>query len=762
MVCFSYPALLSREEEFEALCKSCAAAPPSEGGPQLVSCECRLCKRQLKVHRDGHRDYCPKCESDELLQMRLEKEIRRQGSPPPSLSDRTDAMLRGIRLLMVHHDMPSCLIPRLCEQLGAHLNSAPDEEVWLKRVKFLLAAPLAGYLGCEAPAPPDISFQARGHVRSWLRNRMAVFNRKNTHLWFSWFQTKRCTLECSDDFVEETYKDHLKALTSPDLGDEEQIDRIFSDGTFLRVLAKTRDGIKRKLDRDHWLDRTPSKNACYEYVRGQGGQQAFLRDLSGLFDASVGYPELSKMIIIPHLSGRGGLRHHIQAEVREPFGSGDWKTLESQVPLGRPGAKIQIVLEPLKGRVISKGPAVLYSRCRPLQKAMHKTLRHMPCFKLIGGPFSPTDVCPLRTGYQPGDGWLSIDYKAATDNLSWKYSRRILRYITEGLPFATVAMALECLGPHDLWYPHPDLPGEFYFGGTQTSGQLMGSILSFPVLCLANLGVYLANMSHRQCGWRDYRRLSAVLVNGDDMLYVGSEADYANHTALGASIGLSMSVGKAYWHPVYANINSTSVHCKLSNADSTPWLIPFLNTGLFYGAHKVQRKANSAAPHNGGVVDSLAGNLNLILEGALPGRQAEILSRFLSLHADHIRVETRFYSRKSCFSRNLFLPVSLGGLGILPPPGFKFRITTLQRRLARSYRDKHTLSFEHSRPYPEGYVPDQFSPEADKPWFARDPREREVMRLGGLENTRLLRRGAIRALAGGLRFFTDLSGVMLE
>jgi len=272
-------------------------------------------------------------------------------------------------------------------------------------------------------------------------------------------------------------------------------------------------------------------------------------------------------------------------------------------------------------------------------------------------------------------------------------------------------------------------------------------------------------MSYRQEDWSDSRRLSSVLVNGDDMLYVGSRSDYTSHTKLGGSIGLKMSVGKAYWHPVYANINSTSVHCDLANPKSTPWLIPFLNTGLYFGAHKVQRKSNAESHHEDAQVDSLAGNLNLILEGSLPGRQGDLLSSFLrrKSHARHVRKETRVFSRNSLFSRNLFLPISLGGMGILPPPGFKYRLTTFQRRLASAECGKRNFNrfaqLHSGAPYPDLFPISKVERVLDRPWYKEVPLDREVARVGSLEGCRPILRRTLKGFLSGVYSFTDTAGV---
>jgi hypothetical protein len=80
-----------------------------------------------------------------------------------------------------------------------------------------------------------------------------------------------------------------------------------------------------------------------------------------------------------------------------------------------------------------------------------------------------------------------------------------------------------------MTYPRDKETGTQVEPGLMKRGQLMGSILSFPILCLANLGLYLRVTQESQRNWTDKQRLDAVLVNGDDMLYVASPDLFYKH-----------------------------------------------------------------------------------------------------------------------------------------------------------------------------------------------------------------------------------------
>jgi hypothetical protein len=229
---------------------------------------------------------------------------------------------------------------------------------------------------------------------------------------------------------------------------------------------------------------------------------------------------------------------------------------------------------------------------------------------------------------------------------------------------------------------------------TQRNGQLMGSILSFPILCLANLGLYL---SANEISLRDpetrREKLKKVLVNGDDMLYVATEKAFKRHAVVGERIGLVMSPGKAYWHRRYANVNSVSADFDFNNQGS-PFKIPFLNVGLLVGRHKVLGTTESEDDLDliegfpfSSVVDTL-------LEGALPGKEVDILKIYLSWHRKSITRELK--------GRNLFLPTSVGGLGQHAPEGFTYRVTREQLRIAHAILADRPYLVSAQRPLPSG------------------------------------------------------------
>lgn len=724
----------------------------------------------------------------------------------------TSALCEGMSTVLCQHsdgDKQKILISQMEEQFHSYLDSASTERLWCKRAKYLLSYPLALFLGNELPPAPDCAFSPTGFLRRWMRQRLISRNQKNVHLWYSWLQVKRSALPLSEDYVDGCYQDHFDLLSKPEtdghlfkttsgfISDTEARDRtiaaIFKNPVFSTLL----DSIAENLfeDSESFMDlenafqeHNPKGSACFTHTRSQGGQYEALLAMTSY---TIGFSrlELSSMTDFPVVYGKYGVHYNRVIETFEPSGSEEWLDLLDRIPSsGVHSATIQAVLEPLKCRVISKGPALEYYRMKPLQKKLHTLLRHMPAFRLIGQEFCGTMLIDLvnNTFAKDNDGigsyidrdsakWLSVDYSAATDNLSWVYSSQILRRILSRLPDSYMEEALSVLGPHDLHYPTTKVveksPGCYTLGrtiqmkGRQVRGQLMGSILSFPILCLANLGLYLA-VTNRT----DKRSLDSVLINGDDMLYIGDQKLFNKHTLWGGFIGLEMSVGKAYHSSWYANVNSTSVCYSLNREDSNPVTVPYFPSGLFLDRHKVQEnkddnvkkeKKNKNKNENIEEVElvdddevnisinknlnsfirrtlpnlhypdyfgSVITNINLILSGTLYRKRPKVLGDYLQLHKDKINAERLcpiiLRGKRVLYLRNLFTPISLGGYGVKCPIGFnkyteKGRNSTpLDRIFAGAQLRSSSCPFS---PHPLCGVPvDKHLPFKVRPWLKTD------------------------------------------
>jgi len=198
------------------------------------------------------------------------------------------------------------------------------------------------------------------------------------------------------------------------------------------------------------------------------------------------------------------------------------------------------------------------------------------------------------------------------------------------------------------------------------------------------------------------------------MLYIGSQAEWELHAILGKRIGLEMSVGKAYIHPRYANVNSTSVDLDLRKG-GTPTEIKFLNVGLLVGRHKVLGKVGSDDEVTKSPVSSV---IDEVIRGSLPGKQADLFKYYCSMHSKELK--------KECRGRNLFIPKVLGGMGVQPILGIETNVSPSQLYVAEKLMIDGGLS-PIIRPMPNGFfIRRSLNRTADPIHLAQEGEEIEV------------------------------------
>jgi hypothetical protein len=177
---------------------------------------------------------------------------------------------------------------------------------------------------------------------------------------------------------------------------------------------------------------------------------------------------------------------------------------------------------------------------KPFQQALWESLDSFKQFK-------PTHGLNLQSCYdllgeiKDDEMILSGDYESATDNLHMDFSNAILEGILSQISHEpTKAWARYENGKHILNYPAwtQIQPLE------QSNGQLMGSLLSFPLLCIANdVLTSLAGIKRK-------------IINGDDLLCFATEGQYRNWTTFGKLCGLEPSIGKNFRSKVFGTFNS--------------------------------------------------------------------------------------------------------------------------------------------------------------------------------------------------------------
>jgi hypothetical protein len=193
----------------------------------------------------------------------------------------------------------------------------------------------------------------------------------------------------------------------------------------------------------------------------------------------------------------------------------------------------------LGARMITVGEAE--NRClKPLQIAMWEALGAYDCFKATHGADLESCFSPMGSP-KDDEKLLSGDYKSATDYLNSDLSNAMLDGILSQIDHEpTRRWARWENSPHLIEYP--DWTG--LDPVLQKNGQLMGSLLSFPLLCLIN------KLVCELSGFRKY------MINGDDLLAFATDEQLENWKQIGGLCGLKPSIGKSYFLRNFGTFNS--------------------------------------------------------------------------------------------------------------------------------------------------------------------------------------------------------------
>lgn len=208
-----------------------------------------------------------------------------------------------------------------------------------------------------------------------------------------------------------------------------------------------------------------------------------------------------------------------------------------------PVANLMVVQSAGKPRPLTK-----FSAMELLLKPLHKTIYDRLSRTRWVCRGEPTDEVLKRAGFRSGGTLVSGDYKSATDNLPLEVTECILDVILENavsVPDSVKEHARKVLRPLlvDLEAGH-----EFEIN----RGQMMGSFLSFPLLCLQNY--FCFEWARKGAG---LERMP-LLINGDDILFeTWSESFPEEWMNVVGKLGLEVERTKTSVSNDYGSLNST-------------------------------------------------------------------------------------------------------------------------------------------------------------------------------------------------------------
>jgi len=212
-----------------------------------------------------------------------------------------------------------------------------------------------------------------------------------------------------------------------------------------------------------------------------------------------------------------------------------------------------------KNRIVST-PTVSMNVLRPLHIAMYDHLSRFPW--LLRGDAKPRRFKDFtRVG---GEVFVSGDYESATDNLNTHIQELLLRKVCEQA--TRVPLGIRDTALASLRMSLTDCKSERLV--VQSRGQLMGNLLSFPLLCLVN---YLA--------FRFFvKRPVPVRINGDDIVFRARRSEAEQWMEGIGRSGLTLSKGKTLVSDRFFSLNS-----RFFEAGRAIRVIPVIRSKPFFG-----------------------------------------------------------------------------------------------------------------------------------------------------------------------------------
>jgi hypothetical protein len=528
-------------------------------------------------------------------------------------------------------------------------------EDFVKNAKFFTVWPMAHFLRNDPPPPPPKSYGEIGTVGSrllfsgaikrFLKNRLNSKRTTDLSLFLGFLQgVKRACEPVPESYVQKSYESHRLALTR---------ERTVSDSSRIQIiqyLDRFWKGVKLVSDKLT----EPSTSASYGTKRSTGGARGLIKDT---ILGNLPHSQLSSMVEVRP----GDIR-----EIRSYENPRTYSELYTHLPFEASKVEVHAVLEPLKVRLITKGSTFAMWFSRRLQKTAWSHLQTIPAFALTGHPLSEEDLRQLRVREEniqlpeSFNTWVSGDYSAATDNLKIQYTKDSNEALMSYLPLSeqTKEVYRSVLYEQEIHYPRTSKLTPVQ----QTTGQLMGSILSFPHLCSLNLVAYwmtLEKVLQRKVPLMDL----PVLVNGDDILFRTNPEFYKLWLENIHEIGFELSLGKNYVHENYLMINSESYWYDEGFFNH----IKYLNVGLLTGQAKLTGRLElRMAP--------IWDYYNKTMSGA--SNKLRCHKRFLKLNRSLIDQ----FTKKGTY--NLFIDQYFGGLGFDLYPEVKpyLKMTRFQRK----------------------------------------------------------------------------------
>jgi len=383
-----------------------------------------------------------------------------------------------------------------------------------------------------------------------------------------------------------------------------------------------------------------SNKSCFEASRASGGVQ----DYAFHPDSQIGmcgYNQVVDFRSAPLMGLDPLLPEHPNCKGRAHFELIATRTQPTPLCAG-----VELVEDPLKCRPITKNNWNC-NVLKPLQKEIHKQLRSNPAFRLIGEPLTEEIISCIDLF--PGSKYVSGDYKSATDCFHTDATEACLNRIL-GSMSGPLSRQHEMMILAKRSLTRLTISSKHFESFVMCRGQLMGSLLSFPILNIVNFAMW-RHATELSSGVRcDGNGLGGrqdhVLVNGDDIGFAATRSAFELWKSITPQVGLSPSPGKNYYSSEFIMMNTLMF--AWSELQHRLVTIRFVNLGLLKCPGKACIIEN---------LDALGQMHDDFVYGC--GNKSAGSGVFIFEHKRLLKLSWR----------NLFGPRELGGLGAHPVRG---------------------------------------------------------------------------------------------
>lgn len=347
-----------------------------------------------------------------------------------------------------------------------------------------------------------------------------------------------------------------------------------------------------------------STSACFEQKRSEGGPLSILYpfkftkenedDLRSRISTYLGFEDLLGVVVTdrqtryvhgPSFEFDINLSDNVNLIISEFLGLGISPTnqvekphwvkdfLDGKIDLADAFRRcyVKLIKEPLKNRPITVQSSFTNAFLQPIQKLLWRGLQRFDIFELTGREVEENDISRID---EPDLSFFkSGDYQSATDGLNRFLTEICIEEIAKDevtrrlMRIALLEQVLDYSEAYDFTDEETEFLSKKYGplprDAKQKNGQLMGCVLSFPLLCIINAAVLGCTfLKYDRCKQSHYLngpdlRSMKCLINGDDILFKCNHEMHEDWQSNLHHAGFKESPGKSYLSEKFGMINST-------------------------------------------------------------------------------------------------------------------------------------------------------------------------------------------------------------